>query len=108
MEAALDRFRAAGTQVLGVSVDSIHSHANWGRDLGDVSFPLLADFEPIGFLPVLFEAASALGTVGSNDSFGFGGTLGLDLVRLTVSRQHLLEWWPNPRPVDAIHDASLR
>lgn len=25
---------------------------------------LLADFEPIGFLPVLFEAASALGTVG--------------------------------------------
>lgn len=29
---------------------------------------LLADFEPIGFLPVLFEAASALGTVGM--SFG--------------------------------------
>ncbi|MDE2817799.1 MAG: Trk family potassium uptake protein, partial [Chloroflexota bacterium] len=25
---------------------------------------LLADFEPFGFLPVLFEAASALGTVG--------------------------------------------
>ncbi len=25
---------------------------------------LLADFEPVGFLPVLFEAASALGTVG--------------------------------------------
>ena len=47
-EAALDRFRAANTQVLGVSVDSVHSHANWGRDLGGVSFPLIADFEPKG------------------------------------------------------------
>jgi len=44
----LGRFRAADTQVLGVSIDSIHSHANWARDLGGVSFPLLADFEPKG------------------------------------------------------------
>lgn len=48
MEAALDRFRAADTQVLGVSIDSVHSHANWGRDCGGVSFPLLSDFEPKG------------------------------------------------------------
>ena len=48
MEAALERFRAADTQVLGISIDSIHCHANWGKDLGGVSFPLLADFEPKG------------------------------------------------------------
>ena len=48
MQAALGRFRAADTQVLGVSIDSIHSHANWGVDCGGVSFPLLADFEPKG------------------------------------------------------------
>ncbi len=48
MEALLPRFRTAHTQVLGVSVDSIHSHANWARDLGGVSFPLLSDFEPKG------------------------------------------------------------
>ena len=48
MEALLSRFRAAHAQVLGVSVDSIFSHANWARDLGGVSFPLLADFEPKG------------------------------------------------------------
>ena len=48
MEALLPRFRAAHTQVLGVSIDSIYSHANWGRDLGGVSFPLLADFNPKG------------------------------------------------------------
>ena len=48
MEANLQRFRAADTQVLGVSVDSVYSHANWAKDLGGVSFPLLADFHPKG------------------------------------------------------------
>jgi hypothetical protein len=48
VEALLPRFQAAHTQVLGVSVDSVYCHANWGRDLGGVSFPLLADFEPKG------------------------------------------------------------
>lgn len=48
MEALLPRFRAAHTQVLGVSTDSIYSHANWGASLGGVSFPLLADFHPKG------------------------------------------------------------
>ena len=46
----MERFRSAGTQVLGVSVDSIYSHANWGASMGGVSFPLLSDFEPKGGL----------------------------------------------------------
>jgi hypothetical protein len=50
VEARLDRFRAANTQVLGVSVDSVHCHANWARDIGGISFPLLADFHPKGDL----------------------------------------------------------
>ena len=50
MEAQLARFQAAHTQVLGVSVDSVYCHANWARDLGGVSFPLLADFSPKGAL----------------------------------------------------------
>jgi len=48
VEAQLARFRAAHTQVLGVSVDSVHCHANWAKDLGGISFPLLADFNPKG------------------------------------------------------------
>ncbi|MCP3981798.1 MAG: redoxin domain-containing protein [bacterium] len=44
----MPRFRAAHTQVLGVSIDSVFSHANWGQSLGGVSFPLLADFHPKG------------------------------------------------------------
>lgn len=48
MEALLDRFLAANTQVLGVSVDSTYCHANWAASLGGISFPLLADFHPKG------------------------------------------------------------
>ena len=48
IEDRLSRFQAANTQVLGVSVDSVYCHANWGRDLGGISFPLLADFHPKG------------------------------------------------------------
>ncbi len=48
VEALLSRFQAAHTQVLGVSIDSVHCHANWARDLGGISFPLLADFQPKG------------------------------------------------------------
>jgi hypothetical protein len=36
--------------VLGVSVDTVYCHANWGASLGGVSFPLLADFHPKGKL----------------------------------------------------------
>ena len=50
LDALQDRFAAANTQVLGVSVDSQHCHAGWGVSLGGVSFPLLADFHPKGKL----------------------------------------------------------
>jgi len=55
VEALQDRFLAANTQVLGVSVDSIYCHANWANGLGGISFPLLADFNPKG------EVAKAYG-----------------------------------------------
>ncbi len=55
LEALLSRFEAAHTQPLGISVDSIHSHANWAAGLGGISFPLLADFHPKG------EVARAFG-----------------------------------------------
>jgi glutaredoxin len=48
VQALLPRFRAAHTQVLGVSVDSAYCHINWAKDLGGISFPLLADFHPKG------------------------------------------------------------
>jgi hypothetical protein len=48
VEALQERFLAANTQVLGVSIDSIYCHLNWAMSLGGISFPLLADFHPKG------------------------------------------------------------
>lgn len=61
----MSRFRAANTQVLGISVDSVHCHANWARDLGGISFPLLADFQPKGAVAESFGAY--LGAAGITD-----------------------------------------
>jgi alkyl hydroperoxide reductase subunit AhpC len=41
--------------VLGLSVDSVYSHAAFAEQLGDLDFPLLADFHPKG------EVAQAYG-----------------------------------------------
>ncbi len=48
LEALVARLTAAHTQPLGISVDSVHCHANWAQSLGGISFPLLADFHPKG------------------------------------------------------------
>lgn len=44
----INDFKAADTQVMGVSVDSRFSHDNWAKSCGGVSFPLLQDFHPKG------------------------------------------------------------
>lgn len=56
LEALVHRFRDANTQPLGVSVDSVHSHANWAGSLGGISFPLLADFHPKGAVAAAYGA----------------------------------------------------
>lgn len=37
-------FKKLSADVLGVSVDSVHSHKKWVEDLGGIDFPLLSDF----------------------------------------------------------------
>lgn len=40
----LDAFRAEGAEVIGCSVDSVHSHRRWIQDdLKDLGYPLLSD-----------------------------------------------------------------
>lgn len=40
----IEKFKSAGAEVLGVSVDSEHSHRAWiNGDLGPVNFPLASD-----------------------------------------------------------------
>lgn len=42
------KFSEANTQVLGISVDSVHSHQAFADSIGTLDFPLLADFFPHG------------------------------------------------------------
>lgn len=38
-----DQFEKIGCQVLGASVDSVYSHMDWMKDLGELRFPLISD-----------------------------------------------------------------
>lgn len=41
---SLSAFRTAGAEVLGCSIDSVHSHKRWLKDdLGNLGYPLLGD-----------------------------------------------------------------
>lgn len=48
MQENLSRFEELSAQVLGISVDSVHSHRAFAEHLGGITFPLLADFHPKG------------------------------------------------------------
>jgi peroxiredoxin len=47
-EADKDRFAGYDAQVLGISIDSIPSHAAWSKSLGGITYDLLSDFHPKG------------------------------------------------------------
>jgi hypothetical protein len=51
---------------------------------------------------------SLQGSVGTNDALGFGVVAGIDLLRLTLYRQSLLDWWPNPSPGQEIRQDARR
>ena len=68
----IDQFKAADTQVMGVSIDSKHSHKKWAESFGGVSFPLLQDFHPKGAL------ATSYGTYLENKGFAARSTVIVD------------------------------
>lgn len=37
-------------------------------------------------------------SIGTKGALAYGAVAGIDLLRLTVYRQSLLDWWPNPNP----------
>lgn len=38
-----EEFERVNTQVLGISVDSVHAHKAWLKEMGDFNYPLLSD-----------------------------------------------------------------
>jgi peroxiredoxin len=55
-EADLSRFEGYDAQVLGISVDSVPCNKAWAKSLGNISYPLLSDFEPKGEVARQFGA----------------------------------------------------
>lgn len=70
--AALDKFRALNAEVLGASVDSKYSHLAWLQrgDLGDLRYPLLADFRK--------ETAAAYGILEEQEGAALRGLFIID------------------------------
>jgi hypothetical protein len=86
--AATRGFQAAE---LGVAVDAGAYQRFWGeRSTGFTGALTLG--APLGL------SLSLQASVGTNDALAFGAVAGIDLLRLTVYRQSMLQWWPNPSP----------
>ena len=47
-ELDLFKFEGYNTQVLGISIDHVHTLRAWAESLGGISYPLLSDFWPHG------------------------------------------------------------
>src|SRR5262245_61884451 len=53
-EEDLSEFERRDTQVLGISVDSVHANEAWAKSMGGLSYPLLSDFFPHGLTAVKY------------------------------------------------------
>jgi peroxiredoxin len=49
-EEDLSEFERRNTQVLGISTDQVHSNEAWAKSMGGLSYPLLSDFWPFGYV----------------------------------------------------------
>ena len=100
----LGRVATRGFQAsqLGLALDAGGYARFWG--VGSTGFTGAVTLgAPLGL------TLSLQGGVGTNDALAFGAVAGLDLLRLTVYRQSLLDWWPNPSPAqEPQKDAGAR
>jgi peroxiredoxin len=53
-EEDLSEFERRNAQVLGISVDQVHSNEAWAKSMGGLSYPLLSDNWPYGFVATLY------------------------------------------------------
>lgn len=75
----MDEFEGLHSQVLAVSCDPVSSKEAWGKWLGGISYPLVADFWPHG------EAAEAYGVF--NREFGRP-----DRSTFIIDKQGIVRW----------------
>lgn len=90
---ALARFATHGFQAgdFGFAIDAGGYMRFWGVSSGGFAGGVTLG-APLGVTLALQSE------VGNNGALAFGGTLGIDVLRLTIFRQTLLDGWPNPSP----------
>lgn len=92
--ALLGRFCSHGFQAgdWGFALDAGGFARGWGN--GSVGFSGGASLGmPLGF------TLSVQTEIGTDQAYAFGVVAGLDLLRLSIYRKTLLNWWANPRPM---------
>lgn len=53
-EEALSEFERRNAQVLGISTDQVPTNEAWAKSLGGLSYPLLSDHWPHGYVAALY------------------------------------------------------
>ena len=89
MREKYDAFKAAGAEVLEVSVDSVHSQTRWAQDLGGVPFPIMSDFHPKG------AVATAYGVYNEATGMARRASFIIDMRGLVT---HAVVYEPGKRP----------
>ncbi len=60
-EEDLSEFERHDAQVLGISADNTHSNKAWANSMGGISYPLLSDFWPHGYVAVKYNVLRSEG-----------------------------------------------
>src|SRR3954467_8022218 len=62
-EEDLSEFERRNAQVLGISTDQVFSNEAWAKSMGALSYPLLSDNWPYGFVATQYGVMRGSGTV---------------------------------------------
>jgi len=60
-EEDLSEFERHDAQVLGITVDNVPTNKAWANSMGGISYPLLSDFWPHGFVAIKYGALRSEG-----------------------------------------------
>jgi len=61
-EEDLSEFERRNAQVLGISVDQVFSNEAWAKSMGGLSYPLLSDNWPYGYVATQYGVLRGSGT----------------------------------------------
>jgi peroxiredoxin len=62
-EEDLSEFERRNAQVLGISTDQVFSNEAWAKSMGGLSYPLLSDNFPYGYVATQYGVMRGSGTV---------------------------------------------